>query len=111
MSELHWSKKTPFKDGWYWWRENISAKPEIVEIFWLQVVNRAVEGSVLQMGGQWYGPLQEPGGDAIENCQEPQITGCPQCLGRIEVAVEGVARYRCPHCGLLLTRETEGRTT
>lgn len=69
---MNWTKKPPTdKPGYYWWRLSIA--------FNAQVVRVSETGKVYSIGcdywedissfdGEWYGPLQEPGGDAIESC-------------------------------------------
>ena len=66
-----WTKEPPDQDGWYWHRESIAHKAVIRYVRGGSVylgLHRI--GPVQTFGGEWYGPLQEPGGDAIENCTE-----------------------------------------
>lgn len=68
----YWTKKTPTEPGYYWWREDIAHHARIayftedrrmILMGWLDSQSPAA------FLGEWYGPLQEPGGDAVENCQ------------------------------------------
>ncbi len=70
---MNWTKKTPTEeDGYYWWRENISYIAKIVSIQDGRLYRIGIgfdnSRSPAIYGGEWFGPLQEPGGDAIENC-------------------------------------------
>lgn len=74
--ELNWTKKVPTKSGWYWWRRDISKGGVIV---WVDESGFVPQNHLVPIysaesfGGQWYGPLQEPGGDAVENCRQAII--------------------------------------
>lgn len=67
---MSWTKKLPTQPGWYWWRSDISCLGMVVllsgglihSMFWETPCKPELQA------GQWYGPLQEPGGDAVENC-------------------------------------------
>lgn len=67
---LFWRKAPPTEDGYYWHREDISYEAVIRYVFRGLVKHGIdVRGEVASYGGEWYGPLQEPGGGAIENCR------------------------------------------
>ena len=72
-----WTKTQPTRGGWYWWRLSVEYGSTI---YWV-----SSEGSVRAMfslqlcpvagfGGEWYGPLRAPGGDAVENCNNGEKT-------------------------------------
>jgi hypothetical protein len=68
-----WTKKLPTEQGWYWWRESISFNGKVVYV--TETDSAYLPGDELRhyltwLGGEWYGPLQEPGGDVNENCLE-----------------------------------------
>lgn len=75
---MNWTKNSPTEPGWYWFREDMSRSAVIHKVGkWpgggLAVVlsKRWHDHEVSapeNMSGHWYGPLQEPGGDAVENC-------------------------------------------
>ncbi len=68
---MNWTKKLPTEPGFYWWRDRLGDKPYIVEISAKSRVYVPGISTVYRSdsyGGQWYGPLIAPGGDAIENC-------------------------------------------
>lgn len=69
MTELFWTKKAPTEDGWYWWREDISRHGAVLRVVDDRVYLAGCPFPLSDFGGEWYGPLVEPGGDAIENCQ------------------------------------------
>lgn len=67
-----WTKKTPTEPGHYWWRESIGFVPIVFLLDTQGVVRSPFEYSrhADTLGGEWCGPLQPPGGDAVENCPE-----------------------------------------
>jgi hypothetical protein len=67
-----WTKRAPKMYGWYWWRRSIEFHAEIVQVVPGGGLGACVDGKnirAVDFGGEWYGPLIEPGGDAIENCR------------------------------------------
>lgn len=79
----HWTKRTPAEPGWYWWRKDISHHAEVVQVGYhagsaaLRVSRSCVSHTtpLVITGGEWFGPLREPGGDAVENCGPPAAEG------------------------------------
>lgn len=72
-----WTKTPPTTPGWYWWREDISRHAKIVyvtESLHSMEVFSFARWRVTGRGGEWAGPLVEPGGDAIENCPPTEET-------------------------------------
>lgn len=70
---MTWTKATPKADGHYWWRRALGYVGEVVRIEGGIVFSayRQLGGfldSADRCGGEWCGPIEEPGGDAIENC-------------------------------------------
>ena len=69
---MHWTKKAPTENGWYWWRPQLSHTAHIVLVSngrsYDQFTSANWSPKPKNRGGEWYGPLVEPGGDAIENC-------------------------------------------
>lgn len=65
---MNWTMRSPTEDGWYWWRPALGCFALILRVqdgwVWEARTHLPTEGQ----GGEWYGPLVEPGGDAIENC-------------------------------------------
>jgi hypothetical protein len=67
-----WTYVAPKEDGYYWHRTGIEHFAVVRYVrdgavfFGSTVIPRAET-----LGGQWFGPLKEPGGDAIENCPTP----------------------------------------
>lgn len=61
---MNWTTKTPTEPGWYWWRKSIAYHAEIVKVIQC--------GGVF--GGQWFGPLQEPGGDVVDAADVARIS-------------------------------------
>ena len=70
-----WTKKPPVKEGYYWWRENLSMLGVVSRIIKKQAYFAGPLASgqgrdILWLKGEWLGPIEEPpDGDAIENCQ------------------------------------------
>ena len=67
---MSWTKELPREPGWYWWRESVAYGGKVV---WLSSQAFVLECNgrrdfAATMGGEWYGPLVPPGGDAIEDC-------------------------------------------
>lgn len=62
-----WTKAPPTEPGWYWWRENIeyNAVVQWVSSSGAAVAPLGATWQAAEMGGQWFGPLREPGGDAV----------------------------------------------
>lgn len=67
MGKMTWTKEPPTEPGWYWWREDLSYNGMIVWVSSDGKVSRMFAPLWLwlasEMGGQWFGPLQVPGGD------------------------------------------------
>lgn len=72
---LQWTNRPPNQSGWYWWRERLGMLGMIVLVSGGKVHSMFHETAFAESpdlaGGEWLGPLVEPGGDAIENCGEP----------------------------------------
>ena len=64
-----WTKAVPTEDGYYWHRESI-AHEAVIRVVYRGIVKHGLDtrGRAESYGGEWFGPLQKPGGDAIENC-------------------------------------------
>ena len=66
---LTWAKHPGFS-GWYWWRVSIAHHAKIVYVSASENVNDVFSFAhhpAKTYGGEWYGPLHEPGGDAVED--------------------------------------------
>jgi hypothetical protein len=74
VSEQRWTKRPPIEAGWYWWRESLAFHARCVWVWRASVApltyyvadRPGFTQPVQNQGGQWYGPLQEPGGDAVD---------------------------------------------
>lgn len=70
---MTWTRTAPAIPGWYWWRESVSRSPIIRRVDnWPSgglVVHTRWDGATTPetIEGEWCGPLQEPGGDVVEN--------------------------------------------
>ncbi len=67
----NWTKAPPTEPGWYWWRNRLGQGYVFEVVDWpgggLAVMGQYREYiTPAQRGGEWSGPLQEPGGDAEE---------------------------------------------
>lgn len=61
---LYWTKELPKEDGWFWWREDLSQVAIVLRVWKGRGVGSGyVNGPIENMGGEWCGPLQEPGRD------------------------------------------------
>jgi len=70
---LRWTTHVPTSPGWYWWRESLAFVALLVRVTECGFHYRAGDDKrhdSASFGGQWYGPLQEPGGDAVEGYGE-----------------------------------------
>ena len=77
---MNWTKALPTQPGYYWWREDISCEARSVYVIAdLRVFFHGIARPlpVADVGGQWYGPVEAPGGDAIENCWPNDPNGPP----------------------------------
>jgi hypothetical protein len=67
--DIQWTEQLPTKKGFYWWRLDISRHATICKVssegyvWWFSGGPTFVSNEA----GQWFGPLTEPGGDAIAN--------------------------------------------
>jgi hypothetical protein len=82
---MRWTKKPPAEDGWYWWRRDVARRGRVVRVAAGRVMHPSYGfGWADAQGGEWYGPLQEPGGDAVENCPGPPsaaVDAPPRAVG------------------------------
>ncbi len=65
---MTWTKQPPTEDGYYWHRDSIEQHAVIRYVVSGKVrhgVNTV--GTIDDYGGEWWGPLPEPGGDAVED--------------------------------------------
>ena len=69
-----WTKYPPTMDGWYWHRKDISCEAGMAYVRDGHVVGTGWRHPVESAGGEWFGPLQAPGGDAVENYHGGQTT-------------------------------------
>ncbi len=77
----HWTTQTPTAPGVYWWRPALGDVPTIVRLTvrgWVHVPGIGRGFQPESYAGQWYGPLEPPGGDAIENCPDPPPLTSPR---------------------------------
>ncbi len=73
MPELFWTKEPPTEAGWYWNRKDISCHGSILFLQGTGYIYFPESGEYftpVNIGGEWWGPIPEPGGDAIENGEE-----------------------------------------
>jgi hypothetical protein len=70
---MNWTKKIRTETGFYWWRRSIGRQSEIMFVTKTATLVNIKNGGASHLDlsllvlGEWYGPLQTPGGDAIEN--------------------------------------------
>ena len=70
MSERFWTRQPPTENGYYWHREDISRYGVIRYIQHGKVYfGGHFVGDAEGYGGEWWGPIEEPGGGAIEDCR------------------------------------------
>ncbi len=73
VPELFWTKKPPTEEGWYWHRADISWHGRILYLSETGFIRLPITLEIDtpgNIGGEWWGPIPEPGGDAVENCEE-----------------------------------------
>ncbi len=65
-----WTKQPPTEPGWYWWRESLPMLGMIVLVSSGKVHSMFHHTPFAEApelaGGEWFGPLQEPGGGSID---------------------------------------------
>jgi hypothetical protein len=66
---MRWTEQAPTQDGYYWWRQAPGWEGSIVwvrqgAVYWF---NCRGADDANGMGGQWWGPIPQPGGDAAED--------------------------------------------